>query len=89
MAKRRRKLSKEYENSISIASKEVELLLAKIHDIYDDDIRLEYSTAFYSVKSKLDYIEQTYKSIGFNEDSDTLMLIYKKALENFTSEYEI
>ena len=46
MPKKRRKLSKEHEKSISIALKEIELILAKINDINDDDIRGEYAISF-------------------------------------------
>ncbi|ABX08768.1 hypothetical protein [Prochlorococcus marinus] len=89
MAKRRRKLSKDYEKLISKSEREVELYIAKINDIDDDDIRTEYTIAFSAVKSKLDYIKSAYTSIGYNEDSDTLMLLYQESLKNFISEYEI
>ncbi len=89
MAKRRRKLSKDYEKLVSKSQKEVELIIAKINDIDDDDIREEYSIAFASVKSKLDYIRTTYDSIGYNDDSDTLTKLYDHALKQFIQEYEI
>ena len=56
MAKRRRKLSKEYEKLISISNKDIELILAKINDIYDDDIRGEYAIAFAPIKNTLSKI---------------------------------
>ena len=45
MPKKRRKLSKELELEMSIALKKVELILAKINDIRDDDIQGEYRLA--------------------------------------------
>ncbi|WP_269607728.1 hypothetical protein [Prochlorococcus marinus] len=89
MAKKRRKLSKDYEKQIAKSLKDVELILAKINDIQEDDIRDEYTTAFYAVKSKLSYIKSTYDSTGFTEDSDTLMLLYEDSLKKFINEYEI
>ncbi len=89
MPKKRRKLSKDYEKLISKASKEVELIIAKIRDIDDDDIREEYVLAFAKVKSRLDYLSSTYKSIGYNEDSETLMKLYDHSLSEFIQEYEI
>ncbi len=89
MPKRRRKLSKDYERQISIAAKEVELLQAKINDIDEDDIREEYMTAFSIVKGRYMYISSTYDKVGFNEDSDTLLALYKESIKSFTSEYEI
>ena len=46
MPQRRRKLNKDFEKSIAKAKKEIELITAKIHDIYDEDIQGEYKTAF-------------------------------------------
>ncbi len=89
MPKRRRRLSKDYEKLIAKSEREVELYIAKIKDIDDDDIRIEYTVAFASVKSKLDYLKNAYTNIGYNEDSDTLLLLYQEGLRKFVSEYEI
>ncbi len=89
MAKRRRKLSKDYESEIAKSLKEVELILAKINDIRDDDIREEYVIAFQSVKLKIAYVNTNYKNIGYDENSDTLLLLYKEAMKKFSNEYEI
>ena len=67
----------------------MELILAKIHDIYDDDIREEYIQAFALVKARLDAIETKYKKIGFDELSDRLYLDYANALNSFKNEFEI
>mgnify|MGYP001373540925 FL=1 len=89
MPKKRRKLSKEHEKSISIALKEIELILAKINDINDDDIRGEYAISFAPVKLTLDKIRLDYTNIGFNEDSVKMYASYLSLLNKFKQEYEI
>ncbi|WP_269622972.1 hypothetical protein [Prochlorococcus marinus] len=89
MPKRRRKLSKSYESLITKSLKDIELITAKIHDIDDDDIRLEYAIAFSTVKKLLDQIHIKYKEIGYDTDSDDLFTTYLNSLESFKSEYEI
>ena len=89
MPRKRRKLSKEHEKSISIALKEIELILAKIHDINDDDIRVEYAMSFAPVKLTLDKIRLDYTNIGFNEDSVKMYSSYLSLLAKFKEEYEI
>ena len=89
MPKKRRKLSKEHEKSISIALKEIELILAKINDINDDDIRGEYAISFAPVKLILDKIRLDYTNIGFNEDSVKMYASYLTLLDKFKEEYEI
>ena len=49
MAKKRRKLNKEFEKNIYSSKKNVELVLAKIYDIDDEDIQKEYMSAFNGV----------------------------------------
>ena len=46
MAKKRRKLNKYFEKKIYSSKKNVELVLAKIYDIDDEDIQKEYISAF-------------------------------------------
>ncbi len=89
MPKKRRKLSKEHEKSISVAQKEIELILAKINDIYDDDIREEYAISFAPVKLTLDRIRSDYDIVGFNEDSVKMYSDYLSLLATFKQEYEI
>ena len=60
MAKKRRKLNKDFEKKIQSSKKNVELILAKIYDIDDEDIQKEYMSAFNVVvvlyeELKLDY----------------------------------
>ena len=89
MAKRRRKLSKEFEKLIAIANKDIELIIAKINDIYDDDIRGEYAIAFAPIKSTLSKIKAIYSEIGFTEDSDHMYSCYLDSINKFKNEYEI
>ena len=49
MAKKRRKLNKDFERKIYSSRKNVELVLAKIYDIDDEDIQKEYMSAFNNV----------------------------------------
>ena len=85
----RRKLSKDYEKKISSSLKELELILAKINDIDEDDIREEYSISFAPIKAIITKISSSYKEVGFTDESDQLFEEYLKLLNNFKSEYEI
>ena len=49
MSKKRRKLNKDFEKKIYSSKKNVELVLAKIYDIDDEDIQKEYMSAFNTV----------------------------------------
>ncbi len=89
MPKKRRKLSKEHEKNISVALKELELILAKINDINDDDIREEYAISFAPIKLSLDKIRLDYNNIGYNEDSVQMYSNYLSLLAKFKEEYEI
>ena len=70
MAKKRRKLNKEFEKKIYSSKKNVELVLAKIYDINDEDIQKEYMSAFNEVVVSYDQLKNDYELIGFNENSD-------------------
>ena len=89
MAKKRRKLNKDFEMKIYSSKKNVELVLAKIFDIDDEDIQKEYMSAFNEVVSAYDELKIDYDQIGFNENSEELLTIYKNSLNLFESEYEI
>ena len=89
MAKKRRKLNKDFEKKIYSSKKNVELVLAKIFDIDDEDIQKEYVTAFNEVVDLYDQLNEDYENEGFNEKSDELLKNYKVALNLFESEFEI
>ena len=89
MAKKRRKLNKEFEKRIYTSNKNVELVLAKIYDIDDEDIQKEYLSAFNGVVYLYDELKKDYELLGFNENSENFLMKYKNAYNLFESEYEI
>ena len=89
MPKKRRKLSKELEQEISVAFKKVELVTAKINDIQDDETQLEYKKAFESVVNTYLLLKTLYDSHGLTEETSGLNIKYKDLLSLFEDEYEI
>ena len=89
MAKKRRKLNRDFEKKIYSSKKNVELVLAKIYDIDDEDIQKEYITAFNEVVNLYDQLNEDYEQKGFNDKSDELLQNYKIAFNLFESEFEI
>ena len=89
MAKKRRKLNKDFEKIIYTSKKNVELVLAKIYDIDDEDIQKEYMGAFNGVVYLYDELKEDYEQKGFNDDSQELLSKYENALNLFESEFEI
>ena len=89
MTKKRRKLNKDFEKKIYTSKKNVELVLAKIYDIDDEDIQKEYMSAFNDVVYSYDELKNDYELTGFNDNSDKLIADYKKAFSLFESEFEI
>ena len=89
MAKKRRKLNKDFERDIYSSKKNVELVLAKIYDIDDEDIQKEYMTAFNRVVYIYDELKEDYEHQGFNDNSEQLLKNYKNAYNLFESEFEI
>ena len=89
MAKKRRKLNKEFEKKIYSSKKNVELVLAKIFDIDDEDIQKGYRSAFNKVLSLFDELKESYEKLGFNDDSENYLNNYKNAFNLFEAEFEI
>ena len=89
MTKKRRKLNKDFEKKIYSSKKNVELVLAKIYDIDDEDIQKEYMSAFNGVVYLYDELKIDYEQKGFNDNSEELLLNYKNAFNLFESEFEI
>ena len=89
MAKKRRKLNKDFEKKIYSSKKNVELVLAKIYDIDDEDIQKEYLSAFNGVVYLYDELKKDYELLGFNENSEEFLIKYKNAYNLFESEFEI
>ena len=89
MAKKRRKLNKDFEKKIYSSKKNVELVLAKIFDIDDEDIQKEYMSAFNEIVNLYDELKEDYEKKGFRDDSESILTNYKNALNIFESEFEI
>ena len=89
MTKKRRKLNKDFEKKIYSSKKDVELVLAKIYDIDDEDIQKEYISAFNEVVYLYDELKEHYDQKGFNDDSEELLTNYQNAINLFESEFEI
>ena len=89
MAKKRRKLNKDFDRKIYSSKKNVELVLAKIYDIDDEDIQKEYMNAFNGVVYLYDELKENYEQKGFNDISNELLENYKNAFNLFESEFEI
>ena len=89
MAKKRRKLNKDFEKRISASKKNVELVLAKIYDIDDEDIQKEYISAFNGVVFLYERVTEDYDQQGFSDASEELFANYKNAFNLFEAEYEI
>ena len=89
MAKKRRKLNKDFEKKIYSSKKNVELVLAKIYDIDDEDIQKEYMNAFNGVVYLYEELKLDYDELGFNVNSEELLTKYKNSVNLFESEFEI
>tara|TARA_B100000401_G_C52803540_1_gene719881 strand:- start:216 stop:485 length:270 start_codon:yes stop_codon:yes gene_type:complete len=89
MPKKRRKLNKDFEKRIHSSRKNVELVLAKIYDIDDEEIQKEYMTAFNEVVYLYDQLKNDYELVGFNDNSEKLISNYKNALTIFEADFEI
>ena len=89
MQKKRRKLNKDFEKKIYSSKKNVELVLAKIYDIDDEDIQKEYMSAFNEVVVLYETLKIDYELQGYNDNSEELITNYKNAFNLFESEFEI
>ena len=89
MSKKRRKLNKDFERKIYSSKKNVELVLAKIFDIDDEEIQKEYMSGFNRVVYLYDELNESYEEVGFNDNSENLLENYKNAFNLFESEFEI
>ena len=89
MPKKRRKLNKDFEKKIYTSKKNVELVLAKIYDIDDEEIQKEYMSAFNRVVYLYDGLKEDYEKQGFNDNSENFLKNYKNEFNRFQSEYEI
>ena len=89
MIKKRRKLNKDFERKIYSSKKNVELVLAKIYDIDDEDIQKEYFSAFNKVVFLYEELKGDYEQQGFHDNSEEILTNYINAFNLFESEFEI
>ena len=89
MPKKRRKLNKDFEKKIYSSKKKVELVLAKIYDINDEDIQKEYMSAFNEIVYLYEKLKEDYEQQGYNNNSEEFLNNYKNAFNHFESEFEI
>ena len=89
MSKKRRKLNRDFEKKIYSSKKDVELVLAKIYDIDDEDIQKEYMGAFNDVVYLYDELKKDYEQTGFNDNSEELLIKYENSFNLFKTEFEI
>ena len=82
-------MNKDFEKEIYASKKNVELVLAKIYDIDDEDIQKEYMSAFNKVIYSFDQLKNNYELIGFNDNSENLIADYNQAFSLFEDEFEI
>ena len=89
MPRKRRKLNQDMERDIASAKKSVELIVAKINDIDEEDIQVEYRQAFQQIILEFKTLEQYYKTSGFTVESEKMLNNYNIYLSQFLKEYEL
>ena len=89
MPRKRRKLSKEMEPEMAAAKRKIELIMALIHDIRDDDIQGEYLEAFGQIRSAVVNLVAKYTTDGFCEETEGLLALYKGLIVEFEEEFEL
>ena len=89
MPKKRRKLNKPMETSIADAQRKVELVVALINDITEEDIQNEFKVAFDKVRYNYAYIKELYDQEGYTEATQKALESYSTSLVDFEEEYEI
>ena len=88
MPKKRRKLSPEHDKKITFLQKHVELFIAKIGDIRDDELREEFKAGFRPVVNVWAFLRTEYDSNGFTDELLQGFDRYDVELNKFNSEYE-
>ena len=89
MPRKRRKLSKEMEAEMAAAKRKIELNMALIHDIRDEDIQGEYLEAFGQIRSAVVNLVAKYTTDGFCEETEGLLALYKGLIVEFEEEFEL
>ena len=77
------------EKEIAIAKRSLELIMAKIFDIADEDIQKDYLLAFEPVRNTCLLVDNLYISDGMTDQTQELLAHYHKLFHEFESEYEV
>ena len=77
MPRKRRKLSKEMEAEIAAAQRKVELVMAMIHDIADEDTQGEYLAGFGQISAVAAHLAESYQLNGFCEETEGALALYR------------
>ena len=86
--KKRRKLSAEHDKKIVLLKRDVDLFIAKIGDIRDDELREEFKAGYLPVVNAWAFLRGEYDANGYTEDLLKGFERYDQELEKFNSEYE-
>ena len=86
--KKRRKLSAEHDKKIVLLKRDVDLFIAKIGDIRDDELREEFKAGYLPVVNAWAFLRGKYDANGYTEDLLKGFERYDQELEKFNSEYE-
>lgn len=86
--KKRRKLSSEHDKKIVLLKRDVELFIAKIGDIRDDELREEFKAGYRPVVNVWAFLRSEYDTNGFTEELLNGFERYDQELEKFNSDYE-
>ena len=77
------------EAEMAAAKRKIELIMALIHDIRDDDIQGEYLEAFGQIRSAVVNLVAKYTTDGFCEETEGLLALYKGLIVEFEEEFEL
>ena len=77
------------ESDISMAKRKVELVMALINDISDEDIQVEYMEAFQQIRELVNHLTAKYTTDGFCEETEGSIELYQKLILKFEEEYEL
>ena len=89
MPRKRRKLSKDMEAEIAAAQRKVELVMAMIYDIADEETQGEYLSGFEQISAAASHLSESYVLKGFCEETEGTLALYRGLLERFEQEYEL
>ena len=86
--KKRRKLSAEHDKKIVLLKRDVNLFIAKIGDIRDDELREEFNAGYLPVVNAWACLRGEYDANGYTEDLLKGFERYDQEFKKFNSEYE-